>query len=169
MASAISELCAPESRQPAKLSDVDQAHCGVHDHCAQCGGREGREQWTQAENGEDGGGHGEEAGELCASTRRLPDCRSAATAADREALHHAGSEIRGAERQQLPLGVDAFTASVRERAPSQDVVGVSDECDAQRRWDQGHHTIERHVRKRRDRKPDRNRADDRDTTLAQVQ
>ena len=76
-------------------------------------------------------------------------------------VHQTRGEVRRSERQQLPLGVDALVASVREGAPGQDVVGVADEGHAQRRRDQRQHAVEGHVRQRRDRQTVGDRADHR--------
>ena len=169
VASAISSSVSLNAASLRNSGDVDEPQRGVHDHRAEGGRGEGGEERTEGEHGQHRRGHGDHAGELGPSAHRVPDGRAAAAAAHREAVHQSRGEVRGTQRQQLPLGVDAFVPAVREGPPGQDVVGVGHERDAQRRRHQGQRPAQGHVRQGGDRKPGGDGADDGDPLAAQVE
>ena len=84
-------------------------------------------------SGEQRAGDRDQAGELGPAADRVADGGAAAAAADRESLQQAGAEVGGAEGEQLALRVDGLAVPRREGAAGEDVVGVADEGDAERR------------------------------------
>ena len=80
-----------------------------------------------------------------------------------------GAEVGAAEREQLALRVDRLALAGGERPAGEDVVGVGDEGDADRRADQRGEVVGRDVGKAGDGQAGRDVADDGDAAVLQVE
>jgi hypothetical protein len=138
-------VAATEPCEAHELGDVDQPHGGVHHDGGQCGQRERRQQRAGEEQGQARAGDRDQARQLGATADGVGDGGAAAAAADREAVQHGRAEVRRAECEQLPLGVDLLAVPGGERAAREDVVGVPHERHAQGRAEQGHHVLQAYV------------------------
>ena len=109
-------LGGPERGDPAELGDVDEPDAGVHDH----GGERRRRESPNSGRITSRATTVVSIVTAPASRVRPPaavtDRRPAPAAAHREAVHQAGAQVHGAERQQLAVGVHAVPVPGREGA-----------------------------------------------------
>ena len=127
------QLAPAKRRQAPETGQVDQAHGGVHDDGAEGGHREPGEQRAEEQQRGEHAGQGDEGVQLSAAPGRGAQGGPATTAADREPAHQPGADVGGAQPDQLPVGVHLVATPGGKGAAGENVVGVADDQDAQRR------------------------------------
>ena len=163
------ELAGAEPPEAHQLAYVDQPGGGVHDDRREPCHRERRQHRPQGEQREERADDGDQAAELGALPDGVADGGAAAAAADRDAAAEPGAEVGAAEGEQLALRVDGLAVARGERAAGEDVVGVGDEGDADRRADQRDEVVGRDVGKPGYGQPGRDVADDGDPAVLEVE
>ena len=156
------ELPSTEPPQPPELADVDQPDRRVDDDATEGGRGEGGDDRAERDDGDDGQHRRHQRVELRARTAGLGDRRAAGARADREPADERGADVRGPHGQELLVVVHPGATAGGEGACGEDVVGVPDDEDAERRQQQDAqvgrvergqadvHAVEGHVADRRD-------------------
>ena len=130
------ELAGAEASDADQLVHVDEPRGGVHDDGRKAGDRERRQHRPQGEQRQHRARDSHQPAELGALADGASDRRTAAAAADGDALRIPAPTLAAAEGEQLALGVDLLALMAGEGAAGEDVVGVADERDADGRADQ---------------------------------
>lgn len=143
------ELRPSDAPESAKALDLEQAKPGDDDDSGRdCQGEllEDRCEEEQRQQHEGGADHAEE---VAGPTGVALDEAARLAAIDRDALQEAGGDVRGANGEELLIGIERVATGGRQRACRQEAVRIGEEGDAERGEQQLGELIERGAGQRR--------------------